>query len=106
MEQDRTITEVTIDWQGIALSVTYTADWLGMSQHAPEGSAYAHLEIRSADGGALPITATGYRSQFIPPMEVTLAGGAVAYVRAWLDEAAKSPEWQAHRASAGQLSLF
>ncbi|MBI1262751.1 MAG: hypothetical protein GC184_13615 [Rhizobiales bacterium] len=94
----------TIDWQGIALSVAYEPNWLSM-----EGEyTVAHLQIEAVapERAPLPITETGYRSHFLSPEEITEAGGAVAYARAWLDYAAQSPEWRKHMEAARQMSLF
>jgi hypothetical protein len=44
-----------------------------------------HIELRTADRAALPVTETGYRSHFAPAGAVTEHGGAVAFVTAWLD---------------------
>lgn len=103
---DRHIIEETFDWQGITLSVTFEPDWLGSSE-TPD-FAIAHLAVRSIapERAPLPFTETGYRSYFLPQGAVEKHGGAVALVRAWLDEAAKDPEWIAGAAARQQLSLF
>ncbi|MGA0546824.1 hypothetical protein ACO2Q1_16255 [Brevundimonas sp. VNH65] len=90
----------TIDWQGVALSVTYNP--------AAFGGATAHIEIHvlSPARAPLPITETGYRSHFLPPVYVEDAGGPVAYVLAWLDQAAQSREWRDHVERSRQGSLF
>jgi hypothetical protein len=107
MEEDRTITKYTTDWQGIALAVIYEANWLGLNGRFPE-FARAHLEVRAVrpDGAKLPITETGYRSHFVPPGDVVEAGGPVAYVLTWLDTAAQSVDWRRHVVTGQQLSLF
>lgn len=89
----------TMDWQGIALSVTYTPDWLRMEVH--------HLEILvvAPAGAILPVTETGYRSHFFHD-DVEAYGGLAGYVRAWLDHAALSPEWSNRDSAARQFSLF
>ena len=46
---------------------------------------------------ALPISEAGYRSYFVPADSVTVLGGPVEYVRAWLDHEAALPAWQAAR---------
>jgi hypothetical protein len=70
--------------------------------------ALAHLEIRSVhpERAALPMTKTGYRSHFEVPENVDAVGGPDAFVRAWLAEAARSPEWRTRQAEKNQLSLF
>ena len=96
-----------LDWRGVTVTVSYEPDWLGMSKRSPE-AATAHLEVHkvSPDWALLPITETGYRSHFLPRGTVESAGGPVAYVRAWLDEAAKSPDWKLREQQSRQFSLF
>jgi hypothetical protein len=95
------------DWQGVSVSVSYEADWLGMSKSLGQ-FATAHLEIEAVDPPKhpLPVTETGYRSLFVARGVVEQAGGAVAYTLAWLDQAAKAPAWKRQREAARQLSLF
>ncbi|MDO9223587.1 MAG: hypothetical protein Q7U20_07735 [Caulobacter sp.] len=101
MENELHIETFTTDWQGIALSVTFEARWLNS-----ESANIAHLQVKSVGRIPLPITETGYRSHFLPADEVAAAGGAVAYVLAWLNHAATAPEWRARPEAMGQLSLF
>lgn len=84
------------DWQGITLLVGYCPSWLGMGT--------AHIEVRSPC--PIPITETGYRSHFLHPSHVEMAGGPVAYVLHWLEQEADAPAWRAAQAKARQLSLF
>ncbi|MDP1736011.1 MAG: hypothetical protein Q8L23_01070 [Caulobacter sp.] len=101
MTKERKIQTFTIDWQGIALSVSYETRWLDL-----ESANVAHLEVRSDGRVRLPITETGYRSHFLSPEAVTAAGGPVAYALAWLDYMAQSKEWKAHAEASRQLNLF
>jgi len=95
----------TIDWQGIALSVTYHPHWPG--RPLPGLPAIAHLELRVLEprGAALPVTETGYRSHFVCPDDVDALGGATSYAAAWPDAEAKHRGWRPP-SGAGQLSLF
>ena len=106
MTRERHITTTKIDWQGITLSVEYEEAFLGFCRPSP--SALAHLQIRSImpDRAALPMTETGYRSHFIHPDAIDEAGGAIAYVIAWLEHDARKPEWRKQQANGQQLSLF
>jgi hypothetical protein len=54
----------------------------------------------------LLITTTGYRSHFIHRTAIEHHGGAVAYVKAWLDHAAHMPDWKSRAVAPTQLSLF
>jgi hypothetical protein len=96
-----------LDWQGIIISVAYEADWLGLATKFGDVS-NAHLEIEAVTPGraVLPITDTGYRSQFLSRTLIEQAGGPVAYAKAWLDEAAKAPAWKRREETSRQLSLF
>ena len=96
-----------LDWQGVTVSVTYEANWLGMSKELSP-FATAHLEIAAVEPPKqpLPVTETGYRSHFIARGIVEQAGGPVAFARAWLDQAAKAPAWKRQQEASRQLCLF
>ncbi|HEX4294772.1 MAG TPA: hypothetical protein VHZ29_11610, partial [Rhizomicrobium sp.] len=70
------------------------------------GNAHLELEAVAPERVALPVTDTGYRSQFLSPRVVEQAGGPVAYARAWLEDAAKAPAWKKRAEQSRQLSLF
>lgn len=63
-------------------------------------------DVTGLSSARIPITETGYRSHFLHLDEITEFGGPVAYVEAWLNEMARTSEWQSHVASGEQLSLF
>jgi hypothetical protein len=96
-----------IKWQGIAIEVRYTPDWLGM---LAGGSRYgtAHLEIEAVMPAKtpLPMTETGYKSHFCQPEEIEREGGPAAFAVAWLEAAAQLPQWKAAQRKARQLTLF
>jgi hypothetical protein len=95
---------VSLLWEAITIEVRYVPEWLGTTGHYR----IAHLDIMSVqpERAPLPITETGYRSCFLPREEVDAEGGPEAYVRAWLEVAAKEPEWRNYVATTQQLSLF
>ncbi|MFN4092161.1 MAG: hypothetical protein ACK4FG_04625 [Brevundimonas sp.] len=101
-----TSSTTTIDWQGIALSVSYEPSYFGLG--GTSDYAVAHLQVWAVKPkrAALPITETGYRSHFLHPSFVEEAGGPVAYIVAWLDAEAQTPEWQERTQERRQLSLF
>ena len=101
MERERHIVTTTVDWQGITLSVSYETAYCGLSWNS-------HLQIQSIspERARLPVTKTGYLSHFCHPDDVEAYGGPTGYVLAWLEEAAKSKEWQEYQRSTQQLSLF
>jgi hypothetical protein len=82
----------SITWRGIALTITFTPDWLNVADH---------LEIETLGRVPLPVTETGYRSHFIATASIESYGGPVAFVTDWLDSEAKRLGW-----SGAQLSLF
>lgn len=96
MTGDDTVTS-TIVWEGIEIEVTYAAKSI-LNR--------AHLELRVKDKEPIPVTETGYRSEFLEPGLVEEQGGPDAYTLAWLDYMAKSAEWKAYRETSQQLSLF
>lgn len=69
---------------------------------------FDHLSICSLEPAKarLPITETGYLSHYLAAGAVAASGGAVAVVRAILDEAAESEEWQEYLVDSRQSSLF
>lgn len=81
-----------ITWRGIALTITFTPDWLSVADH---------LEIETEGRVPLPVTETGYRSHFIQTGSIAAYGGPVAFVTDWLDSESKRLGW-----SGAQLSLF
>lgn len=91
----------TIQWQGLSLRVDYHPAWGGLPR-----CRVAHLEVIAVPRVPLPITETGYKSLFCPPDQIEDMGGAVAYVEAWLEHAARQPEWREAQVKAAQLSLF
>jgi hypothetical protein len=96
-----------LEWKGIVVSVSYEPDWLGLAAKLGEASnVHLEIEVLSPKRAVLPITDTGYRSHFLPRNAVEVAGGPVAYVAAWLDEAAKAPAWKRRQEEGHQLSLF
>ena len=88
------------DWSGIEIEAVYT----------PEGyGPYAHLEIRSInpEHAPLPMTETGYKSQFHPKGTIEARGGNVVHqVLDWLNEEAQNPKWKAHIEASRQGYLF
>jgi hypothetical protein len=87
----------TLTWEGRRLTIEHHEAWIAGADH---------LAIRSEDREPLPITETGYRSHFFSGEKLAARGGPVAYVTAWLDDAARTSEWKAYVAASRQLSLF
>ena len=86
-------------WRGIDIEIRHCPMWSKVAE-------IDHIEVISEDRQALPITETGYRSLFIKPEYIDAFGTAKAYVLGWLDEEAKSPNWNRKEADSKQMSLF
>ena len=95
-----------IDWRdpaagnGVRIRITHSRDYLGQGQD--------HIEVESLmpKKAPLPITESGYRSQFVSPLELVNDGGPVVFVTAWLDREAKGKDWQKRQAVRQQGDLF
>ncbi len=98
----RGIKQATMLWQDAVINVSYERNWMGMK----DGIAHLEIQVLSPEGAILPITDTGFRSHFISSLYVEAAGGALPYVRAWLDAEAAKPSWKKRELKSRQLSLF
>ena len=103
--RNRTTEVYRTDWNGILIEITYKSQWL--PPHIL-GEDLAHLEIRSiyTTNTPLPVTETGYLSQFIAASVIAAAGGAVAFVDTMLEAESKRPEWLSKEKERQQLTLF
>ena len=92
-------------WHGIHITIEYEPDWSTvMVDHY--GSSRAHIAVMSQDKVQLPITDTGYRSEFQFSKDIEEAGGVVVFVRSWLDAAGEDPKWIEHVDLSRQIELF
>ncbi len=90
-------TVFNIVWHGIELEIRHqTGRYAG----------FDHIEVISEEKRPLPITETGYRSQFILPERIAEYGEPLDYVLAWLDFEADTNAWKRKEAAGRQLSLF
>lgn len=92
-------------WQGLAIEALYTPSY-SEAYRSAYGYPLAHLQVSAAGRAPLPISQTRYLSHFERADNITAAGGPTAYVRAWLEYAARSPAWLSGQEEARQLSLF
>ncbi len=106
-EKPRNIVTQTMEWRGVTILVGYEADWLGLGASSVR-EPYAHIDLHvlSPEGAPLPVTDTGYRSEFVDHGIVEETGGVVAYVTAWLEEMAQTKSWRIARARWEQQDLF
>ena len=81
-------TTYKIVWRDIQIVIRHELDYLW------QGSSHIEVHVVRPKRAAIPITETGYRSHFIPTLELINAGGPVTFITAWLDREAKSKAWQ------------
>lgn len=95
-----------IDWQDPAsgnclrLRITHSRDYLR------SGSDHVEIESIRPKRAPLPITETGYRSHFLPALELMNAGGPVTFVTAWLTQEARGKAWSKRETERAQGDLF
>lgn len=89
-----------VSGSSMRIKITHSRDYLGQGQD--------HIEVESVNPkmAPLPITETGYRSHFMPALELLNAGGPVTFVTAWLDREAKGKNWEKRQAVRQQGDLF
>jgi hypothetical protein len=86
----------TLIWAERVVEVRCQPNWLN--------SDYGHIELCSTT--RLPVTETGYRSQFVPGAAFSDEAYVRAYVERWLNEAAQTRAWQHYLKDSRQLTLF
>jgi hypothetical protein len=84
----------------IKVRITHARDYLS------SGTDHIEVESLAPKKAPLPITETGYRSHFMPALELVNAGGPVTFVSAWLEREAAGKAWRAKAAAAAQADLF
>ena len=87
---------ISLVWAERSITVSYQPNWLNLGQW--------HIELRCAE--PLPVTATGYRSRFVPQDAFADEAEIMTFVTGWLDDTAKSKEWQTYLADSRQFKLF
>ncbi|KQZ26519.1 hypothetical protein ASD50_03680 [Mesorhizobium sp. Root552] len=100
----RSLENHTIIWRGFSIEVRYEQNWLGTE--GPFSTAHLQVNTVEPENAPLPITETGYRSRFIDAETIAEAGGPVAFVKAWLDQAAEAKSWKEQQEKARQMTLF
>lgn len=86
----------TLQWSDIIIDVSFRANWLNTD--------HWHIELRADQ--PLPVTETGYRSQFVPMTDLEDEAAIREFVLFWLDDGATRPDWQRFVADSRQLKLF
>ena len=81
-----------ITWRGVEIEIVYAEKKFGVIDH---------VELRTEGKAPLPVTETGYRSEYFALGTAKEYGGVIPLVTAWLDHEAERVKWQG-----SQLSLF
>ena len=95
-----------IDWlnpvtnESVRIRITHARDYLST------GSDHIEVESIKPKRAPLPITETGYRSHFMPALELINAGGPVTFVTAWIEQEAKGKNWTKAAVAKAQGDLF
>ena len=92
----------TLLWRGIKIVIDYKSNYF----ESKSGFSIAHLDITTENRVPLPFTESGYRSHFLDASELEEYGTPANFVKAWLEESAKSKEWKAYEKKKNQLTLF
>ncbi len=92
-------TTATLLWRGITCRVRHTPKYFDQLDHI-------ELNVVSPKGARLPITETGFRSEFVSALVLSGSGGAVAYMTALLEREANTKRWQKREMEVRQLRLF
>ena len=85
--QDRTVTH-WFTWRHLRCKVQETRHYLS------HGWTMLQLEIVAARDAPCPITATGYLAHHLDEAELARAGGAVAFLTAWMDREAQGKPYR------------
>ena len=86
-------------WRGITCRVKHTPRYFDYADHV-------ELFVVKPKGAILPITETGYRSEFLTAVELTAVGGAVSFITGLLERETKTQRWQKRDFESRQLTLF
>ena len=86
----------SILWNNIPVEITFTRHVFGLE--------HDHVELRASE--PLPVTETGYRSQFLPHDPDVDLDDIKAQVFAWLDEKSTDKTWLEYQQNSRQGNLF
>lgn len=84
----------------VRIRITHSRDYLCT------GNDHIEIESMAPSRGPLPITETGYRSHFMPALDLINAGGPVTFVTSWIEHEAKGKAWSKAAAMKAQGDLF
>jgi len=84
------------------MTINYKENYFDLAN----SSGITHLEVITENKAPIPFTQTGYRSHFTNGEDIKKYETPTAFVKAWLEESAKSKEWKAYEKEKNQLTLF
>jgi hypothetical protein len=95
-----------IDWLNPATNDTLRIRITHAREYLSSGSDHLEIESIKPKRAPLPITETGYRSHFMPALDLINDGGPVTFVTAWINQEAKGKAWTKTVAAKAQGDLF
>jgi len=96
------IEQSIIIWRSIKITINYKPKYFKQTN----GLSIAHLEVITENKAPIPFTESGYRSHFTDGEDIKKYKTPTAFVKAWLEESAKSKEWKTYEKKKNQLTLF
>lgn len=99
-------TRYEIDWRDPATGATVRIRITHSRDYLSQGSDHVEVESLRPKHAPLPITDTGYRSHFMPALDLMNAGGPVSFVEGWLAREAKGKAWSKAATGKTQGDLF
>lgn len=95
-----------IYWQGYEIEVRFCQDIYKVGRTPENHISHIEIECLKPAKSPLPMTETGYRSHHAPTGNILGYGGAVPFVKSWLEHEAQSEKWKQVQEKAKQLTLF
>lgn len=91
----RCITTETLVWNEITILVSYEPDWLGRwSAGLDSPYSYLELQVLHPVGAPIPLSETGYWSDFLSPGEAESCGGPLKVAAELLNEMSDHLSWR------------
>jgi hypothetical protein len=95
-----------IDWRDPVTNASVRIRITQSRNYLVDGTDHVEVESIAPERAPLPITETGYLSNFIDALELINAGGPVAWIKSWLDREAGGKAWRTRQQSRQQGDLF
>jgi hypothetical protein len=95
-----------IDWQDPVTNASVRVRITHSRNYLVDGTDHVEVESIAPKRAPLPITETGYLSNFIDALELINAGGPVTWIKSWLDREAGGKAWRTRQQARQQGDLF